>query len=85
MKGTKMKEDIRDKSLSQRLPEHIFSRIHQDIGKASMCWSETPLGNFNSNRASIIAFNLCQFIADEIENAISNEKVLHGTDTEIVK
>ena len=30
--------DLRDKPLSERLPEYIFSRIHQDIGSASMCW-----------------------------------------------
>jgi len=54
------------KSLSERIPEHIFSRVHQDIGEASMCWTEPPLGIFDTERASRIAYNLCHFIADEL-------------------
>lgn len=56
------------KPLSERLPEGTFSRIHRDIGQASMCW-EYPekAGIFNSKKAADIAFELCHFIADMIE------------------
>ena len=59
--------DERDKSLSERLPEYIFTRVHEDIGRASMCWNPIPSGIFKSEDASIIAFNLCHFIADELD------------------
>lgn len=53
-----MVPDLRDESLSERLPENIFNRIHSDIAKAS-----------KKNRPSIIAFNLCHFIADELDKS----------------
>jgi len=56
-----------ERSLSERIPEYIFSRVHQDIGEASMCWHEPPLGIYDTARASKIAFDLCHFIADELE------------------
>lgn len=63
-----MKMDLRKQSLSERIPENIFKRVHQDIGQASMCWENVDkAGTFKSENASAIAFNLCHFIADEIE------------------
>lgn len=60
--------DLREKSLSERLPERIFERIHQDIGEASMCWEKIEgAGTFDTTHASTIAFNLCQFVADELD------------------
>jgi hypothetical protein len=53
--------------LSDRLSERIFNRVHQDIGQASMCWKETPHGVFDSEQAGDIAFNLCHYIADELD------------------
>ena len=58
----KLKMDLRDLPLSKRLPESIFNRIHADIGMASKC-ADLP------NEAGIIAFNLCHFIADELDKA----------------
>ena len=59
-----------DKPLNERLPERIFERIHQDIGQASMCWEHpNGAGTFDALRASNIAFELCHFIADELEAA----------------
>lgn len=61
--------DLREKSLSERLPEYIFDRIHQDIGEASMCWEAIEkAGTFDATHASKIAFNLCHFVADELDN-----------------
>jgi len=58
------------KALNERIPEHIFTRIHEDIGHASMCWSETPKGVFDSTQAGDVALKLCHFIADEIDKAL---------------
>lgn len=68
-----MKDDIRDMPLAQRLPAEIITRIHEDIGAASMCW-ENPKGAgiFKCNEALTIALNLCQFIADKLEEAKQN-------------
>lgn len=67
-----MERDEREQSLGDRLPANIFSRIHQDIGAASMCWTEIEkAGVFKSEEASAIAFNLCQFIADELKKVDS--------------
>lgn len=49
-------EDEGYKSLSEKLPEEIFLRIHEDIGYAST----------NTGNAAKIAFNLCHFIADKL-------------------
>jgi len=56
------------KSLSKRLSENIFNRIHQDMGSASMCWSKIKkAGIFDAKKAGEIAFELCHFIADEMD------------------
>jgi len=60
--------EVRDKPLSERLPEHIFDRIYQDIGEASTCWDNlSGAGTFDATHASRIAFNLCHIIADELD------------------
>lgn len=63
-----LQRDLRKEPLNRRLPERIFARIHEDIAAAAMSW-ENPgeAGVFNAERSSIIAFNLCHFIADELE------------------
>ena len=62
------KGDIREKLLSERLPEGAVARIHQDIGKASMCWTEIErAGIFKSEEASAVAYNLCHFVADLLD------------------
>lgn len=65
-----IRRDLREKSVSERLPERIYERVYQDFGEASMCWSRIDkAGVFESERVSIIAHNLCQFIADELDKA----------------
>jgi len=62
--------DKRDKSLSERISEEIYMRVFQDIGAASMCWTNVEgAGIYDSNKASEIAFNLCHYIADQLEEA----------------
>ena len=56
------------KPLSERLPKHVFERIHQDIGQASMCWENIDkAGVFDAKKAGEISFELCHFIADVID------------------
>jgi len=55
-------------ALSDRLPEYVFSRVHRDIGQASMCWGKPEnAGVFDADKASAIAFELCHFIADFVD------------------
>jgi len=63
------------KSLSERLPEYVFNRIHQDIGQASMCWEHPEkAGVFDAKQAGEIAFELCHFFADVIEQEAKPKK-----------
>lgn len=63
-----MSKDNR-KPLSERLPEYVFNRIHQDIGQASMCWGNIDkAGVFDAKKAADIAFELCHFIADILDS-----------------
>lgn len=53
------KEDI--------LPTYIREKIFTTIGQASMCWeSIEKAGIFDSNQASVIGEDLCEFFSDEI-------------------
>lgn len=57
------------KPLSERLPKHVFERIHRDIGQASMCWENIDkAGVFEAKKAADIAFELCHFIANAIDS-----------------
>jgi hypothetical protein len=42
--------------------ERIEQVVFQAIGAASMCWSETPMGVFESTRAKQIGDDLVAFI-----------------------
>ena len=53
------KEDI--------LPTYIREKIFTTIGQASMCWESIErAGIFDSNQASAIGEDLCEFFSDEI-------------------
>ena len=55
-------------ALCQRLPEKVVSEIHQAIGQASTCWEHlNSAGRFDSEQAGSIASDLCNFIADFLE------------------
>ena len=61
-------KELGQKALSDRLPEKVFTRIHEDIGHASMCWTNIEqAGVFKSEVACEIAFDLCHYIADLLE------------------
>jgi hypothetical protein len=46
----------------------IEEKVMQAIGEASMCWSETPNGVFESERAIAIGKRLAALIKTEKEN-----------------
>ena len=50
----------------KHIPTYIRERVFQAIGHASMCW-ETPekAGVFDTEQASEIATELCQFVMAE--------------------
>ncbi len=48
--------------------ENIERKIYESIGEASVCWSETPSGVFDSTRCKNIAESLLSFIIEEIES-----------------
>jgi hypothetical protein len=60
-------EDIREKPLSERLPQPLFEALFQTTGFASMCWDPKPEGLFDSEAAARAANNLGQLIADALE------------------
>jgi len=41
-------------------------RINEIIGEASMCWSETPTGIFNSDRGVQLADEIIQLLDQEL-------------------
>ena len=58
------------KALSERLPEEIFNRIHEDVGKVATCWSNIKgAGEYNYSFAADVALELCHFIADKLDEA----------------
>jgi hypothetical protein len=59
------KDNEHGKSLSEVLPESIFTAVHEAIGEASMCWENVSgAGVFDAERASEIARRLCWSIVN---------------------
>ncbi len=42
----------------------LHTKVYQAIGEASMCWSETPKGVFDSTNAERIAKELIKYIEE---------------------
>lgn len=66
------KEEVSDlpqekKPLNYRISSEMYEAVFQAIGAASMCWSGTPKGVFQAEKASQIAVELCFKIANELE------------------
>ena len=63
--------------------EELRRMIFEAIGEASMCWSETPKGTFDSEHASKVGNGLYQDILRWIDNkgyidAIESREVKEG-------
>lgn len=56
--------------------EATRQRIGEIIGEASMCWSETPKGVFNSDRASELVDEVMTHIQYPLEHP-EDEKSTH--------
>ncbi len=54
-----------------KVPDHIKERVGIAIGQASMCWSEPFTRDcvFDTEEATKVGAQLCQFIMDEIDKA----------------
>lgn len=75
-----------EKSMSERMPEYLFSSIHQAMGAASMALIPVPSTEvFDSTRAADIALELCRDVADwhEAEVAtLTTERDRYRADSE---
>lgn len=64
---------MRELMTAEKLKEIIF----QNLGAASMCWSEIPKGVFNSTRVeqlgNEIIESVCIYIKDEYERINQNK------------
>lgn len=60
--------ESRPKQLSGRISEELIGIVHQALGSAAGCWSNTDGASvFDIVEIGNIAFELCSVIADEIE------------------
>ncbi len=63
-----MNQPIEEKWKETR--KELELKVGEALGEASMCWSETPKGVFESDKALVVANNLISFI----ENLLEQEK-----------
>ena len=52
-----------EKYWREQIAKEIEPRLYAALGMASMCWSEIPIGVFNSERAQEIGNELLELIA----------------------
>ena len=61
------KIDLRE-PLSKRLSPEVYSTLHQMVGAALGCWTDVEhAGCFQVVRAADVAFELCHYVADLLE------------------
>ncbi len=60
-------------------PKNFKEAVGQAIGEASMCWSETPKGVFDSTRASNIVDEILNYL-DELSIESLMDKVYQESD-----
>lgn len=65
--------------------EELEKEINETIGAASMCWSETPKGIFDSEKATILAKNLQNAIFYELQETIRDTMVQLKKDIGLMK
>lgn len=67
-------EETRKRPFSESIPDEAVSTIFQAIGSASVCWSDVDnAGEFQAQRAHDIGLNLCNYIADMIDQERDDE------------
>lgn len=69
-KDEAMKLPVEQRPLCFRISSEIYHAVFETVGEASTCWKDgfIPTGEFDSERASTIATNLCFKIAKELES-----------------
>lgn len=60
--------------------EAIKQRVGEIIGEASMCWSETPKGVFNSEKAKELADEVMSHIEHPLEHPDDERKHILSKD-----
>jgi len=68
-----MIKELEREALSERLPKEVVERVYEDIDAASMCWTDLiNAGIFEADIAASIAFELCHYIADLMDETAKN-------------
>jgi hypothetical protein len=65
--------------------ERLEELVHLSIGRASMCWSETPTGVFNRVYAQKIAAELIQAIKESEQKALAYERAAWNLHPSIIR
>lgn len=64
-----MKLPLKERPLCFRLSSELYHAVFESVGAASMCWNPIPSkSEFDSNKASQVATDLCFKIAEAMEN-----------------
>jgi hypothetical protein len=58
--------------------DKLLTAIGEALGEASMCWSETPKGEFDSSRAQAIAVKLRQAANEHFKEEIDDSAFLNA-------
>jgi hypothetical protein len=59
---------VEKERLIERMSKELIGAVHQAVGLASICWSDTDgAGTYDAKKVKNIAVELCYMIADEIE------------------
>ena len=62
--------------LQKDIKKSLKTKVFESLGEASMCWSETPKGVFDSNNAERIGNELLEFIDNIGRTYVIDTKVL---------
>jgi hypothetical protein len=65
-------------SLSRKQSDEISRRVFEALGEASMCWSETPTGIFDSTHAKTVGDNLVAFIESHVDRLNEDIEIAWG-------
>jgi hypothetical protein len=66
---------VEKRPICYRVPSSVYHAVFEAIGAASLCWSEQSVGQFDSERASNIAVELCFKIAGSHEVGEFNHEI----------
>ncbi len=53
---------VNDREAGKTEPSSLEEAVYQSLGAASVCWSETPSGEFDSTRAAALGKQLVDWV-----------------------